>query len=89
MWGRPMWTLFYVWQLVVLHPVLNLGLGKTQDVLCGVLGSLTTAHVQEVQTLGSLIQIFLVACGIAQLAKAVCLLNFIELWHYLRAMSAE
>ena len=54
-----------MYQLVVLHPILDLGLSQTQNVLSGVQGSLAAADVQEVQTLGSLIQIFFITGGIA------------------------
>ena len=64
---------FYVWLLVVLHPILDLGLSQTQDVLSGVQRSLATTDVQEVQALGGLVQILLVTGGIAQLAERVSL----------------
>ena len=60
-------------ELVVLFPFLDLGLSQSLDVLGGVDGSLAAADVQEVQTLGSLVQIFLVTSGIAQLAIGVSL----------------
>jgi len=58
---------------VVLQPLFDLGLSQAQDILSGVDGSLTAADVQEVQTLGSLVQVFLVAVGIAQVAERVSL----------------
>ena len=57
--------------LVVLQPLLDLGLSQAQDVLGGVDGFSTAADVQEVQALGSLVQILLVAVGIAQVAEGV------------------
>ena len=59
--------------LVGLQPLLDLGLSQALDVLGGVDGSLAAADVQEVQTLGSLVQILLVAVGIAQVAEGVSL----------------
>ena len=52
--------------LVGVHPVLDLGLGQTLDVLTGMAGCLTTAEVQEVQSAGSLVQGLLIASGIAE-----------------------
>ena len=65
--------LLYVAGLVVLDPLVDLGLSQTQDVLSGVGRSLAAADMQEIQAAGSLIQILLVACGIAQLAERVSL----------------
>ena len=60
-------------ELVVLHPVINLGLSQANDVLSGVGRSLTAAYVQEVQTSGGLEQGLFVASGIAELANSVLL----------------
>ena len=68
-----MQTPFIMYQLVVSQPFLDLGLCQTQNVLGGVDGSLAAADVQEVQTLGSLVQILFVTSGIAQLAIGVSL----------------
>ena len=59
--------------LVSLLPLLDLGLSQAQDVLGGVDGFSTAADVQEVQALGSLVQILLIAGSIAQVAKRVSL----------------
>ena len=59
--------------LVVLQPLLDLGLGQALDVLGGVDGFSTAADVQEVQTLRSLVQVLLVAVGVAQVAEGVSL----------------
>ena len=56
---------------MVLQPLLDLGLSQAQDVLGGVEGSLAAADVQEVQTLGSLVQVLFVAVGIAHLTEGV------------------
>ena len=58
-------------KLVVLLPLLDLGLCQTQDVLGGVGRSFAATDVQEVQTLGSLVQVLLVAVGVAQVAEGV------------------
>ena len=63
-----MQTPFYVWLLVVLHPILDLGLSQTQDILAGVGGGLTAMYVQEVQTGGGLEQDLLIAGRIAEVA---------------------
>ena len=65
--------LLYVWGLVVSHPVLDLGLSQTNDVLLGVGGSLAADAVQEIQAAGGLVQILLVTCGIAQRTDSVLL----------------
>ena len=57
-------------ELVVLFPLLDLGLSQSLNVLGGILGSLAADAVDEIQTFGSLIQILLVASGIAQLAAS-------------------
>ena len=51
--------------LVVLHPVVDLGLGHTQDILSGVGGVLAAADIQEIQASGGLVQGLLVTSGIA------------------------
>ena len=56
--------------LVGVHPVLDLGLGQTLDVLTGMAGCLTTAEVQEVQSAGSLVQGLLIASGIAEVTMS-------------------
>ena len=63
----------YVWELVVLFPLLDLGLGQSLDVLGGIDGSLAANAVDEVQALGSLEQSFLVAGGIAERTDSVLL----------------
>ena len=63
----------YVAGLVVLDPLVDLGLCQTQDILSGVGRSLAATDMQEIQASGSLVQILLVASGIAQLAERVCL----------------
>ena len=63
----------YLGILVILHPVVDLGLSHTNDILGGVDGSLAAANVQEVQTSGSLVQSLLVTCGIAEIANSVLL----------------
>ena len=55
------------------HPVLDLGLGQTLDVLTGMAGCLTAAEVQEVQSAGSLVQGFLIAGRIAEVAIGILL----------------
>ena len=55
-------------ELVVLHPFLDLGLSHSLDILGRILGGLAANAVHEVQTFGSLVQIFLVAGRIAQSA---------------------
>ena len=60
-------------QLVILHPVVDLGLGHTNDILGGIGGGLTTANIQEIQTGGSLEQDLLVASGIAEVTNGVLL----------------
>ena len=54
--------------LVSLHPVVDLGLSQTLNILSGVGRCLTAADVQEVQSAGSLVQGLLVASGIAEVA---------------------
>ena len=66
-------AMLYVFELVVSHPFLDLGLGQTLNVLSGVNGSFAANTVHEVQALGSLEQILLVAGGIAQLTTSVLL----------------
>ena len=58
---------------MLLHPVLDLGLCQVDNILGRVDGSLSAAYVQEVQTLGRLLQIFLVTGGIAQPAVGISL----------------
>ena len=60
-------------ELVVLFPFLDLGLSQSLDILGGVDGSLAAADVQEIQALGSLVQILLITSGIAQLTERVSL----------------
>ena len=60
-------------ELVVLHPILNLGLSQAQDILSGVGRSLATVYVQEVQTSGGLEQNLFVTGGIAEIANSVLL----------------
>ena len=52
--------------LVGLHPVVDLGLGQTLNVLSGVGRVLAAQHMQEVQSAGSLVQGLLIASGIAE-----------------------
>ena len=59
--------------LVVLHPLVDLGLGHTNDILGGIQGIFTAAHIQEVQTGRSLIQGLLITGGIAVEATDVLL----------------
>ena len=59
--------------LVGSHPVLDLSLGQTLDVLAGMAGCLTAAEVQEVQSSGSLVQGLLIAGGIAEEAVGALL----------------
>ena len=66
-------ALLYVRTLVSLDPLIDLGLSQAQDVLVGVGRSLAAADVQEIQAAGGLVQIFLVAGRIAQLANNVLL----------------
>ena len=54
-----------------LQPGVDLGLSQTDDILGGVGRSLATANVQEVQAAFGLVQVLLVASGIAVGAKAV------------------
>ena len=63
----------YVWELVVLLPLLDLGLGQSLDILGGIDGSLAANAVDEVQAFGSLEQSFLVASGIAERTDSVLL----------------
>ena len=53
---------------VVLHPILDLGLGQSLNILGRILGVLAANAVHKVQTFGSLEQIFLIAGRIAQSA---------------------
>jgi hypothetical protein len=56
-----------VWRgLVGFHPVLDLGLSQTENVLRRIRRSLAAADVQEVQASGGLVQSFFVAGGIAK-----------------------
>ena len=59
--------------LVGFQPLLDLGLSQTQDILIGIQRGLAAANMQEVQAALGLIQILLVAGGIAQLAKGLSL----------------
>ena len=72
---EPAWQTLdsYVWELVVLFPLLDLGLGQSLDILGGVDGSLAANAVDEVQALGSLEQSFLVTSGIAERTNSVLL----------------
>ena len=63
----------YVWELVVLLPLLDLGLGQSLDILGGVDGSLAANAIDEVQAFGSLEQGFLVTGGIAERTDSVLL----------------
>ena len=60
-------------QLVILHPVVDLGLGQAQDILSGIGRGLTTANIQEIQTGGSLVQSLLITGGIAEVAAGMLL----------------
>jgi hypothetical protein len=60
-------------QLVVLHPIVDLGLGQTQDILGGIGGGLTTANIQEIQTGRSLEQSLLITGRITEVAAGVLL----------------
>ena len=53
-----------MYQLVVLHPLVDLGLSQTQDVLGGVGRVLATADIQEVQTGRGLVQSLFVTGGV-------------------------
>ena len=55
------------------QPGVDLGLSQTDDILSGVGRQLATVHIQEVQTLGSLVQNFLVTSGIAKDTLSVLL----------------
>ena len=59
--------------LVGFQPLLDLGLSQAQDILSGVGRCLTAANMQEIQALGSLVQVLFVAGRIAQLAERVSL----------------
>ena len=59
--------------LVGFQPLLDLGLSQAQDILVGIQRGLAAANMQEVQAALGLIQIFLVAGGIAQLTKGISL----------------
>ena len=54
-----------------IQPLLNLSLSQAQDVLGGVQRGLATANMQEVQALGSLVQILFVAVRITKGAEGV------------------
>ena len=58
---------------MVLFPFLDLGLSQSLDILGGVDGSLAAAALDEIQTLGSLEQGFLVTSGIAERTNGVLL----------------
>ena len=60
-------------ELVVLHPLVDLGLGHTDDVLSGVDGLFATADIQEIQTGGSLVQGLFITSRIAEEAANVLL----------------
>ena len=51
--------------LVIFNPVVGLGLCQTENVLRGVRGSLAAANMQEIQSAGSLVQVFFIAGRIA------------------------
>ena len=59
--------------LVVLHPIVDLGLCDTQDVLIGVGGGLTAMYIQEVQTSGGLEQDLLIAGRVTEITDSVLL----------------
>ena len=56
----------YLAILVILHPVVDLGLSQTQDILGGIGRSLAAHYVQEIQAAGGLVQAFLVTSGITK-----------------------
>ena len=56
----------YLAILVILHPVVDLSLSQTQDILSGIGRSLAAHNVQEVQATGGLVQVFLVTSGITK-----------------------
>ena len=60
-------------ELVVLHPIVDLGLSQTQDILSGVGRSLAAVYVQEIQTTGGLKQDLLVTGRIAEIADSILL----------------
>ena len=58
---------------MIFHPVVDLGLSQTENVLRRIRRALTAADVQEVQTSGSLVQGFLIAGRIAEVAIGILL----------------
>ena len=64
---------FFMYRLVGVEPLVDLGLGQAQDVLSGVGRSLAAANMQEIQTAGSLVQILLITGRIAIGTEAVSL----------------
>ena len=63
----------YLAILVILHPVVDLSLSQTQDILGGIGRSLAAHNVQEVQTSGSLVQGLLITSGITKETTGVLL----------------
>ena len=63
----------YLAILVILHPVVDLGLSHTQDILSGIGRSLAAHYMQEVQTSGGLVQVFLITSGITKETTGVLL----------------
>ena len=58
---------------MIFHPVVDLGLSQTENVLRRIRRALTAADVQEVKATGGLVQGFLVAGRIAEAAADVLL----------------
>ena len=58
---------------MILNPLIDLGLCKTQNVIAGVGSVLAAVDMQEIQATGSLIQILGITGGIAVVAKIISL----------------
>ena len=63
----------YLVILVILHPVVDLGLSQTQDILGGIGRSLAAHYMQEIQASGGLVQGFLITSGITKETTGVLL----------------
>ena len=66
-------VIMYLILLVVLHPVVDLGLGQALNILNGVRRCLAAAEVQEVQAAGGLEQSLLIAGRIAKITVSALL----------------
>ena len=58
---------------MILDPLVDLGLGHTDDILGGLGGSLAAANMEEIQAALSLVQVLLITGRIAQSAEGILL----------------